>query len=383
MSRRFYPSRALSIAHKEVRHITRDPFTLAWAFGLPVIMVLFFGYVIDFNVREVRLVAADRDATRASRELLTILRASGYFRLLPPVPGQEIQTGMVQEKTKGVLIIEPGFGKDLGAGRPAQVQVLLDGADNSTSGLILSYLGGIQQAAAARLSGAAARAPLTFSTRYLFNPELNSHWFVIPGLAVVVMGILSIILTALTVAREWETGSMELLLSTPVRPLEIILGKLAPYLGLVLITVGLIYLVARLQFGVPFRGSHLLYLLGVILFLTLCLAQGLLISVAARQQTLAVQLSFIAGLLPALLMSGFIFPIESMPAFFQYLTFVLPPRWFVAMSRGLFLKGAGVFELALPLGMLTMLNLLIVAGALRAFKTDLEPRRAKGRTEGK
>jgi ABC-2 type transport system permease protein len=168
-------------------------------------------------------------------------------------------------------------------------------------------------------------------------------------------------------------GYMELLLSTPVRPLEIILGKLTPYLGLVTLSVLMIYFIARIQFGIPFRGSHLLYVLSVFLFLTLCLAQGLLISVVTRQQALAVQLAFLSALLPTMLLSGFIFPIESMPAFFQYLTLILPPRWFVYVSRGLFLKGSPFFELAPSIGALLVLNLIMVTAALRAFKQDVEP----------
>ncbi|NTV53669.1 MAG: ABC transporter permease, partial [Candidatus Firestonebacteria bacterium] len=306
-------------------------------------------------------------------ELLRVTGGSGYFDLKPMVAGQDPQTLLFEEKAKGVLIIEPDFGKRLGQGLTAKVQVLLDGADNSSAGTILSYLGGIQQAAGLRLGPQAGKSSVALNTRFLFNPELNSQWFVVPGLVVMVMGILSVILTALTVAREWEMGSMELLLSTPVRPLEIIVGKLLPYLTLVILSVVMIYLIARLQFGIPFRGSHLLYIAGVFLFLTLSLAQGLLISVVTRQQVLAVQLGFITGLLPTLLLSGFIFPIESMPAFFQYLTFVLPPRWFVVISRGLFLKGSPLSELALPLAMLLGLNLLIVGLALKAFKKDLEP----------
>lgn len=372
MNNRFYWSRAWSIARKEFRHILRDPFTLVWALGLPLILVVFFGYAIDFNVRDVGLATADRDATRASRELLQMFSGSGYFRLHPIRPGQDPQTLLYQEKTKGVMIIEPEFGRRLGAGKPVETQVLLDGADNSTSSTIVAYLLGIQQAASRRLAGAGA-APVNVVVRYLFNPELNSQWFIIPGLVAMVMGLLSVILTALTVAREWEMGSMELLLSTPVQPLEIILGKLLPYLGLVTLAVLMIYFIARLQFGVPFRGSHGLYALGVFLFLTLCLAQGLLISVVTRQQVLAVQLAFISGLLPTMLLSGFIFPIESMPAFFQYFTLILPPRWFVAISRGLMLKGSPLTELWPSLLALLLLNLAIVSGALRAFKQDVEP----------
>jgi len=365
--------RAWSVAHKEFRHVVRDPFTLLWALGMPVIMVIFFGYAIDFNVKEVKLVVADRDMTRASRELLQSMQGSSYFKLLPLPAGKNPQTLLFQEKAKGVIVIEPGFGREVGAGKDAQVQVLLDGADNSSAGTIMAYLAGLQQAIGERLSGKKSRQPLSIATRYLFNPELSSQWFIVPGLIVMVMGILSIILTALTVAREWEMGSMELLLSTPVRPLEIIFGKLLPYLGLVTIAVIGIYLIARIQFGVPFQGHHGLYLLGVFLFLTLCLAQGLLISVVTRQQVLAVQLGFISGLLPTLLLSGFIFPIESMPVFFQYLTVILPPRWFVELSRELFLKGTTFGYLIYPLGALLVLNVLIVSAALRAFKQDVEP----------
>jgi ABC-2 type transport system permease protein len=373
MSRGFYPGRAWSLAFKEFRHIVRDPFTLVWALGMPLILVVFFGYAIDFNIRDVGLATSDRDLSRASRELLQVFSGSGYFLLTPLTPGQQPQRLLYQERARGVLLIEPGFGKELGAGRPSRVQVLLDGADNSTSTTILSYLAGLQQAASARLTGHAAAAPARLVTRFLFNPELNSRWFIVPGLIAMVMGLLSVMLTALTVAREWETGSMELLLSTPVRPLEIIVGKLLPYLGLVTVAIVMIYLIARLQFGVPFRGNHLYYLLGVFLFLTLSLAQGLLISVVTRQQVLAVQLAFISGLLPTLLLSGFIFPIQSMPAFFQYFTLILPPRWFIQVSRLLFLKGADLAELAGPLLALLLLNLFIVGAALRAFKRDLEP----------
>jgi len=372
MSAVFSLGRAWSMARKEFRHVWRDPFTLIWALGMPLILVIFFGYAIDFNVRDVGLAVADHDLTRNSRELLQVIGGAGYFRLQPLTAGEDPQRLLFQEKSKGVLVIEPDFGKNLGLGLESKVQVLLDGADNSSAGTIVSYLAGIQRAAAARL-GSPPTQPVSLAVRYLFNPELNSHWFVIPGLVVMVMGILSVILTALTVAREWEMGSMELLLSTPVKPLEIIVGKLLPYLALVTLSVVMIYLIARLQFGLPFRGSHLLYVVGAFLFLTLCLAQGLLISVATRQQVVSVQLGFITGLLPTLLLSGFIFPIESMPVFFQYFTLILPPRWFVVISRGLFLKGSPPAELAVPLLMLLVLNLIMVGAALKAFKKDLEP----------
>ncbi|MCD4812785.1 ABC transporter permease [bacterium] len=373
MNNGFRWGRAFSIARKEIRHVMRDPFTLAWSLGLPLILVVFFGYAIDFNVRDVQLNIADGDKSRASRELLQQFSSSQYFRLKQVNPGQNVRRDLDQERSKGVLVIEPGFGRAVGEGVPASIQLLLDGADNSTVGIILSYVTGIQQATQEKLFGSSRSLPIKLKSRFLFNQEQSSQWFVVPGLVVIVVGLLSVLLTSLTVAREWETGSMELLLSTPVKPLEIILGKLTPYLVLVLIGVGMVYVIARAQFAIPFRGSHTLFIVGIILFLAQCLAQGLLISVITRQQQSAMMLAFITGLLPTLLLSGFIFPVESMPVFFQYFTYSLAPRWFMVVSRGLFLKGAGIFELAEPMIMLLVLTIITIVIALKYFKKDLEP----------
>lgn len=372
-AKRFYISRAWSIARKEIRHILRDPFTMAVVFGLPMLLLVFFGYAIDFNVKDVHIAVNDQDHSRASRQLLAIVNSSRYLVTDRLAPGDLVMEKMDSEQAKGTMMIAPGFGRQLGAGQSAQVEILLDGADNSTTGMIMGYLSGIERSAQAQLATWRQRVGLQIKTRFLYNPELNSRWFIVPGLIVVIIGFLSILLTALTIAREWETGSMELLLSTPVRPLEIILGKIMPYFFMTLVSVTIVYLIARLQFGLPFRGSHVLLVVGAGLFLTLCLAQGLLISVITRQQQLAMQLSFISGLLPTFLLSGFIFPIESMPAFFQYLTTIIAPRWFMVISRNLFLKGAGWLELAEPLIMLLLLNLTLVTIALKRFKKDLEP----------
>ncbi|HOX23094.1 MAG TPA: ABC transporter permease subunit, partial [Elusimicrobiales bacterium] len=206
-----------------------------------------------------------------------------------------------------------------------------------------------------------------------FNHELNSRWFIIPGLTVVICGLIGILLTALTVAREWENGSMEMLLSTPARPAAIIAGKLAPYLLLGFCGVVFVYGAARLVFGVPFCGSHALYALSCVLFLLAATAQGLFISIATRQQQLAMQFSIVSGLLPSLLLSGFVFPIESMPLFFRYFTFILPPRWFMEISRGIFLKGATLADLWPQLLMQAALCAILIKLALKKFKTDLEP----------
>ncbi|OFZ20004.1 MAG: multidrug ABC transporter permease [Bdellovibrionales bacterium GWB1_55_8] len=374
MTSPFRIRRVASIARKEVFHILRDPFTLAMALLLPAILVAIFGLAIEFNMRDVSVAVYDADRSPESRGLLRAFSSSGYFRLKGFAAASETLRELDGDRAKAALIIPPRFGHELGAGREGLTQVLVDGADNSTVGVILGYLRGVQAVAASELLGKPPQpAAIQFRTRFLFNPELNSRWFVVPGLIAVVVAILSILLTAMTVAREWETGSMELLLSTPVHPIEIILGKLAPYIVLDLAAVVFVYLIARAGFEIPFRGSHFVFLIGTLLFISTYLAQGLLISVVTRKQQLAMQFAIVSGLLPTLLLSGFIFPITSMPVFFQYFTSILPAKWFMMISRDVFLKGAGFSELAVPFLALIFLNLFLVSVATRRFKKDVEP----------
>lgn len=368
----FSVGRSWSIARKEVRHLARDRFTLAMALGVPMFLVIFFGYVLDYDVKNIRLLVIDRDHSRASRQLKDVWAGAAYFTPVGFDPGAPPLTALEEGHAKVLLFIEPGFARDVATRRPVRAQVVVDGSDNQTTSVIASYALGLEAASARRLLEIPP-SPVEWRTRFLFNPELNSRWFVVTGLFVVVVGVLSILLTALTVAREWETGSMELLLSTPVQPLEIVLGKLAPYMALCLGAVGLVYVTARVAFGVPFEGSHLTFLLACVLFLLCTLSQGLLISIITRQQQLAMQFSNLTGLLPSTLLSGFIFPVESMPPFFQRFTMLLPPRWFIAACRGIFLKGEGLRELTLPLSMLAALGSLLIFLAVRRFKRDLEP----------
>lgn len=368
----FVWKRARSIARKEIHHIWRDPFTLAMALGMPVALVLFFGFVYDFNVRDISLYVFDRDQTKQSRELKDVFSSSQYFKVHTGAANVEPLPLLDSERAKAVLVVEPGFAKKIERGEGAPVQMTVDGADNQSAGVIVGYLAGIQASANERLLGQRVAPPIKLDSRYMFNSELNSRWFVIPGLVTVVIGILSILLTALTVAREWESGSMELLLSTPVQPMEIIIGKLTPYTVLGLGGVALVYIAARLGFGVPFKGSHLLFIITCLMFLSTCLSQGLVISVVTRQQQLAMQLANISGMLPSLLLSGFIFPVESMPTFFVYFTSFIPAKWFMMICRGIFLKGAGVMDLMKPLVALSIINSFFLFVAARKFKKDLE-----------
>jgi ABC-2 type transport system permease protein len=369
------PRRAAALARKEAHHIVRDPYTLGMSVGLPLMMVLLFGVAISFDVKNVKVAILDQDNSPDARKLVDTIRGSGYFVVSPSHgdPEQDLAT----ERARAVVVIPAGFQRSIGRGEVPTVQLLLDGSDNATAGVVSGYMAGVAGVAWDHIriveNHRQPDPPITFVTRYLFNGELNSRWFMVPGLLVIVIGLLAVLMTALTVAREWENGSMEMLLTTPATPSDIILGKVAPYIGLGLLDVAMVYGAGRLIFGVPFRGSHILLLVGSMLFLFVCLAQGLLISVAARNQQLAFQFSMMSAMLPGMLLSGFVFPVESMPLGFRILTSILPPRWFMTVSRGLFLKGAGIAELAVPLAVLSVMCFLFIFFAVKRFKTDLEP----------
>lgn len=365
-------SSVLAIARKEVFHIVRDPFTMALALGMPVLMVLFFGYAIEFNMDRIRIAVHDGSQEQASRDLQRIFGSSNYFRPQPVVNPAEAVEKIDNGSAHAALLIPPSYARDLGPGRKASVQVLVDGSDNSSAGSILGYLGGLQQRVIVA-QGGAVPPTVQLQTRFLYNPELNSRWFVVPGLAAAIIAILSILMTALTVAREWENGSMELLLATPVSPGEIILGKLLPYSVMGIVAVLFVFMMSRLVFEVPFRGSFVLYLLSCLIFLSTYLAQGLLISVIARKQQMSMQMAMLSGLLPTILLSGFIFPVEHMPPFFYYFTMGLPARWFISISRDLFLKGAGFMDVLPAFAALCLLFGFMILLAVKKFKRDVEP----------
>ncbi len=371
--RRFFDPRcALSIARKELRHILRDPISTIAAFVVPVALVCFFGFAIDFEVRHVDILVSDSDHTRMSRELVDMFDKSGYFRVRPGSSVVTAAHALAGDRAKAVLIIPPEFQRDLLVRRPVRTQIMLDGADDQMAAVVTSYLAGLREAARSRL--ARARPALAgLRTRFLFNEELNSQWFVVPGLFVTTLGLFSTLLPAMAVAREWENGSMELLLATPVRALEILAGKMIPYFTLCAIDAVVIYLLARLVFHVPFLGSHLVFVAATTLFLVANLAQGLMISVVTRSQRLAYQSSMQVGNLPSLLLSGFVFPIENMPLIFQWITFLLPARWYMIIVRSTFLRAPTFDTLLVPMASLAGIAVVLVGISLSMFKMDLEP----------
>ncbi|MFC1501293.1 ABC transporter permease [Elusimicrobiota bacterium] len=372
MKTTFSITRAFAIAKKELMHILRDPFTLGLGIGMPIIFVIFFGFAIDFDFKDVKVAVYDFDNSRQSRQLSEIFSASGYFKALEGKnPGNPIYD-VESERAFASMVIKPGFAKNLVSGKSNRVQILIDGTDNQKSGVVAGYFMGIYNAALSRFSDRQIRSPVKLETRFKYNPELNSKWFIVPGLIVLVVGLLSILMTALTVAREWENGSMELLLSTPVTPLEIVMGKITPYVGLVFIGIFIVYFISLVFFNVPFMGSYIFFFIACLVYIFVSLAEGILISVITRQQQKAMQFSFVAGLLPSLILSGFIFPVENMPAFFQYFTMILPPRWFMTIIRAVFLKGSGLLALWVPFSILVVMGTVLVIAAAKKFKRDIE-----------
>ncbi len=371
--------RVFSIAAKEAKHIRRDPFTLAVSLILPLVFVGFFGFVIDLDYKHMPLLVRDNDQSSYSRRLIQAADSCGYFDVSLIHTPAEAEKKVFQNDTKSLLIIDTDFAKNIvraAPERPAKLQLLVDGSDNAQAAILSNYMQGVVQAVQALFSSQQAEATPSANalrTRFLFNPELNSRWFIVPALSTIIIGFLAIILTALTVAKEWENGSMELLLSTPASPLEIVLGKLLPYLALTFFDVMVVFVLALLVFQIPFLGNFFLYLAACAIYITGAAALGLLISVLTRQQQAAIQFGFAVGLLPSFIFSGFIFPIENMPLFFRAVTVLFPQRWFLSISRSVFLSEAGWGTLAIPMAAITCFALAMIFLAVKNFKTDVEP----------
>jgi ABC-2 type transport system permease protein len=349
-------TRLLAMARKEWLQIRRDPRSMALAFVLPLIMVLLFGYAITWDVRDLELVVMDLDRTPESRSLVDAFQASGYFRLAGGVANHADVDGAVGRGDAGsVLRIPPGFARDMAAFRPATVQLLLDGSDANSAIIAFAFAEGIvaswarpAAAGAGAGAGAAAGSPLRAEVRVWYNPTLESRNMIVPGLIGVIMMTIAAMLTALTVAREWERGTMEQLAATPVTRWEMVLGKLIPYVFIGLGGVAVTALAGLVVFDVPFRGSVLLFLIQTLVFLVGALGLGVLISAAAKSQFLATQLALLATLLPAMLLSGFLFEIRSMPPVLQGITYLVPARYYITATRGVMLKGVGVEALWVP-----------------------------------
>ncbi len=334
-----------AMAAKEVLHIRRDPRTLAMGLAMPVIMLLLFGYGVSFDIDRIPLAIVDEDRTEESRDLVQAFVAADEFRAVPGSTAEEAQELFRRRGALAALVVRQGYARDLARGETGQAQLLVDGADAVTANSILTKADSIarsqsQERAARTMPNASPPLQVKVWTRY--NPEGRSAVFLVPGLAAYLMAIGAVLLTALTVAAEWERGSMEQLFASPVGRLEIILGKLLPYLGLGMLQLLLVIGAGASVFDVPVRGSPLLLLAAGLLFLVGMLGQGLLISVVTKNQLVATQAGALSSLLPSMLLSGMLFPIENMPLALRALSRIIPARYLVHALRGVMLKGNGI-----------------------------------------
>lgn len=315
------------------------------AFLVPAAMLVFFGYVISFDVKDIKLAVLDQDASPSSRSLVESFEAAGRFsvadRLARP---DQIDSLLVRGAVRMALVIPPHFERDLTRGGPAEVQAIVDGADANTASIAMNYAGAIvtSYSAKAVLHSAALQLPIVAQTRVWYNEDLRSPPMIVPGLVATIMMIIAAMLTALTVAREWERGTMEQLAATPVLRVEVILGKLLPYLAIGLIDVVATVVIGISVFAVPFRGNLLLFFAMATMFLLGSLGLGIFISAALKTQLLATQLAMLATYLPSVLLSGLIFDLASMPWPLRAISTIVPARYFVVVLRGIFLKGVGL-----------------------------------------
>jgi ABC-2 type transport system permease protein len=339
--------KTVAVATKELRQIRRDRRTLLILLFVPVFFLLIYGYALNFDIRHVRLAVQDNDRSTTSRELISAFVNSGYFDLVTDAPSpQTIDDLLDRGEVRAVLVIPARFGADVRNGTRTRVQFLVNGDNANTATTVVGYANGLISAQSAGYElmarlGSATGPILTLEPRVWYNPELRSTLFLVPGLIAYIAMLTAVVSTALSIVREKEAGTMEQVRMSPIGPVPYVLGKTAPYFVVSLISSMGIVLAAIVLFDMPMRGSWLVLLGVVSLFLVGALAFGLLISSIAESQQVAFQVALLTSFLPTLMLSGFIFPIASMPTFLQVVTYIVPARYVLVALRGVVLKGVG------------------------------------------
>jgi ABC-2 type transport system permease protein len=373
--------RIMAMTRKEVIQIRRDPRSLLMIFAMPLIQLLIFGYGVNLDTRHVPLCVYDQEGSQMSQDLLKRFQSTSYFDIVRVAGSYREVVQAIDEGTcKITIVVPPQFSESLRSGRTASVQALLDASDSNTASIGLGYAQNIVQAYSAQVQvawlqkrGVAAGAPVfTMQARTWFNEDLESMANIVPGVVALVMAVVGAFLTSLTVAREWERGTMEQLISTPVGRLEIQIGKLAPYFVIGIADTALCAGMAVWWFKVPFRGSWIVLFGCSMLFLMVVLSMGYFMSVIAKSQLGASQMAMLTTFLPTFLLSGFLFPIDQMPVVVQWITRVLPARYYVEILRNVFLKGTEIKLIAGHLTALALIALVLITLATRAFHKRLE-----------
>lgn len=373
--------RIAAITRKEVIQIRRDPRSLLIVLLMPVIQLLIYGYAVNLDVEHVPLCVYDQDGTQVSQDLLKHFQATDYFDI---VRVSDSYRDVVHQIDYGIctvaVVVPPQFSETLGSGGHASIQALLDASDSNTAmvgmgyaqAIIQGYSSGVQVDWQQRTGLAAGAPTVTFQPRTWFNEDLESMANLVPGVVALVMAVVGAFLTSLTIAREWERGTMEQLISTPVGKLEIQIGKLTPYFAIGMIDTVVCAGMSVWWFRVPFRGSWGVLFGSSAMFLLVVLSLGYYISVTAKSQVGANQMAMLATFLPTFLLSGFIFPIDQMPIVVQWITRILPGRYYVSIVRNVFLKGTPVTLLAGDLTALGIIAAVLIVLATHSFQKRLQ-----------
>jgi ABC-2 type transport system permease protein len=365
-------NRILTVARKEFLQLRRDRRTLPMIIGMPIIQLLVFGYAANMDLRDVRLGLVDQARTPLARDIGRALTASGVFKVFPAPDRQAIEESMLEADAKVGLVIPAGFDRNLLSGRASGLEVYADGSEPNTAVVAAGYVQRIVgRVLADRFAGRipnAAQSGARLVPRVLYNPDLRSRNYMIPGVVVLILMLMTTIMTAMAIVREYERGTIEQLAVTPVRPHELLAGKLLPYILIGYADVLLATTVGTALFRVPVQGSVPLLFVLAGPFLLATLGLGILTSTIARTQQQAMMLSFLT-LMPNILLSGYMFPIENMPLPAQYLTRIIPARYFMSIARSIFLKGTGLEVLWPDALALLLLGAVIFGIAVARYRT--------------
>ena len=372
--------RIKAVAKKEFTHVLRDPRSLGLGIAIPMLLLFLFGYALTLDVDKVPLIVWDQSNTDSSRELISRFGGSRYFQLKKYTDNyRDIERAIDRREALIALVIPADFARLLETGNKAPVQAILDGSNSNTATIALGYAENaalsfsrdvmIEQAHHNGMNSSIGQ--LDIRPRIWFNADMISRNYIFPGLIAVIMMVIAALLTSLTVAREWETGTMEQLISTPLKGPELIIGKLIPYFTIGIIDLVLAILVGQFAFQVPLNGSLILLLGMSLLFLIGTLSLGILISIVTKNQRLASQLALVSTMLPAFLLSGFIFPIDNMPLVIRGITHIIVARYFVTILRGIYLKDVGLEVLWGEALFLALFTVIVLAMAIRKFRKKI------------
>lgn len=361
------------IALKEVRHILRDARSLVIAILMPILMTLLYGYAINLDIKNIRLAVIDYDLSLESRELAGRFYNSGYFIKSLSSPNMSDPEHVLKNgDAHAVMVIRPGMARALATMTEYQLGMLIDGADANTSAAAASYSKVIlYQFLKEQLPPGTTLPGISISQQILYNPDLKSSHFFVPGLIAVILMMISALLTSMTIARENETGTMEQLLTSPVRPGQIIIGKVIPYIGLAVLDGVLVLLFGVFNFGVPFTGSIVLLFAFGILYVIAALSLGILISTITRTQQQAMFAAQLLTVLPSVMLSGFIFEIKNMPTILQYVSHMIPASYFLLIIRGIMLKGSGIDVLWSQAAVLVVITIVLLGVASKRFRVRI------------